>query len=48
MTTYEPFVCYKCEANEVSAPSETVHPLCSECEKDFDTWFEKTLEELSK
>mgnify|MGYP000116556534 CR=1 FL=1 len=29
--------CYKCGA-DVEAPINTVHPLCEECEADFDVW----------
>jgi hypothetical protein len=29
--------CYKCEG-ETLAPEGTVHPLCDECELEFDAW----------
>jgi hypothetical protein len=40
---YDSFVCYKCEANEVSAPVGTVHPQCEACQEDFDDWFTRQL-----
>lgn len=46
MTTYDSFVCYQCEANEVSAPVGSVHVLCAECEDDFDRWFSAQLIQL--
>jgi hypothetical protein len=46
MTDYAVFVCYQCEANELSAPVGTVHPLCEECGNDFDDWFSKQLSQI--
>ena len=45
-TKYDTYVCYQCEANEVSAPVGTVHPLCDECEKGFDSWFAQQMIQL--
>ncbi len=38
----ETTTCYKCET-EIEAFVGQVHPLCGECENDFDNWFEKEL-----
>jgi hypothetical protein len=40
---YDTYVCYKCEANEVSAPLGTVHPLCSVCYEEHEDWFAEQL-----
>jgi hypothetical protein len=45
---YDSFVCYQCEANEVSAPIGAVHPLCEPCEEDFDAWFSQQLIQLDE
>ncbi len=34
--------CYKCET-EIKAYVGQVHPLCGECENDFDDWFSQQL-----
>jgi hypothetical protein len=47
MITYENEVCYKCEANEVSVPVGTVHPLCDECSSEHDDWFTRQLANVS-
>jgi hypothetical protein len=41
-TTLEQTTCYKCEA-EIEAEVGQVHPLCSECQDDFDSWFNSQL-----
>jgi hypothetical protein len=46
MIKYDSEVCYQCEANEVSVPVGTVHPLCGECENEFDSWFSQQLIQL--
>jgi hypothetical protein len=39
----EKTTCYKCE-DEIEVPDLTiVHPLCQECEGDFDNWFTEQL-----
>jgi hypothetical protein len=39
--------CYKCEES-IEAEVGQVHPLCAECEADFDAWFTRTLSELDR
>jgi hypothetical protein len=39
---YEQTECYKCQS-EITAFIGQVHPLCDECQKDFDDWFEQEL-----
>jgi hypothetical protein len=34
--------CYKCEA-ETEAIKGQVHPLCEDCELEFDSWFSSQL-----
>lgn len=34
--------CYKCGC-EIMAREGEVHPLCLDCQKDFDSWFEHEL-----
>jgi hypothetical protein len=34
--------CYKCE-NLIMAERGAVHPLCGECSKSFEDWFEEQL-----
>lgn len=34
--------CYKCD-DEIEAFVGQVHPLCDECQDDFDSWFEKEI-----
>ena len=38
----EKTTCYKCDT-EIVAFVGQVHPLCEECESDFDSWFESQL-----
>jgi hypothetical protein len=42
METKEITTCYKCEA-EIEAFVGQVHPLCDECQEDFDDWFTQQL-----
>jgi hypothetical protein len=37
-----PTVCYKCPTKIMSMVGQ-VHPLCVECQNDFDDWFEREL-----
>jgi len=37
-----PTVCYKCPT-KILAMVGQVHPLCVECQNDFDDWFEREL-----
>lgn len=34
--------CYKCES-PTYAPDGSVHPLCEECQEEFDGWFQQAL-----
>lgn len=43
MTKYDTFVCYHCEANEVSAPEGSVHVLCPPCVEEHNSWFMQQL-----
>jgi hypothetical protein len=43
----EQTVCYKCEC-ELMAPKGEVHPLCAECQADFDAWFTGQLAVFDK
>ena len=43
MSNYDTFVCYKCEANEVSAPEGSVHVLCPSCVEEHNSWFMQQL-----
>lgn len=36
----EKTTCYKCEA-EITAPVGAVHPLCDNCDEDFQKWFQR-------
>jgi hypothetical protein len=38
----EQTTCYKCDT-EIEAFVGQVHPLCGECQDDFDDWFEREL-----
>lgn len=38
----ETTTCFKCPA-EIVAYVGQVHPLCDECQEDFDYWFEKEI-----
>lgn len=38
----EQTTCYKCDT-EIEAFVGQVHPLCDECQEDFDCWFEREL-----
>jgi hypothetical protein len=40
---YDSFVCYQCEANEVSAPVGSVHVLCEPCVEEHNDWFMRQL-----
>lgn len=40
---WEETACYKCNKNIVAVVT-AVHPLCDECDADFDEWFNKQLE----
>ena len=42
-TEFELTKCYKCEKNLLAVVG-SVHPLCDECDADFDEWFNKQLE----
>lgn len=35
--------CYKCETEIEVEDENTVHPLCEECELEFDDWFTRQL-----
>lgn len=37
-----PTVCYKCPT-KILAMVGQVHPLCVDCQDDFDDWFEREL-----
>ena len=39
--------CYKCE-KEITAEIAQVHPLCDECNDDFDAWFQEQLMAFKK
>lgn len=41
----ETTTCYKCDT-QIEALEGQVHPLCADCEKSFDNWFENTLAEM--
>lgn len=38
----EKTTCYKCEET-IEAEVGQVHPLCGECQEDFDYWFESQV-----
>lgn len=38
----EQTTCYKCE-EAIEAEVGQVHPLCGECQSEFDDWFEHEL-----
>lgn len=40
---WEETTCYKCD-KEIVVVATSVHPLCDECDADFDKWFNKQLE----
>jgi len=35
--------CYKCDTKIESLSDKIVHPLCGECQEEFDRWFEHEL-----
>jgi hypothetical protein len=35
--------CYQCEEPLGYDPGDSVHPLCDECQEDFDYWFQSQL-----
>ena len=41
-TTLEQTTCYKCEA-EIEAEVGQVHPLCEDCQNDFDDWLQTEM-----
>jgi hypothetical protein len=43
VTNWEWMTCYKCE-KKILVVASAVHPLCDECDADFDEWFNKQLE----
>jgi len=43
VTNWEWMTCYKCEIR-ILVVASAVHPLCDECDADFDKWFNKQLE----
>lgn len=43
MVKVETTNCYKCEA-EIVAEVGQVHPLCDNCDEDFQDWFQKALD----
>jgi len=38
----EATTCYKCDTDIVAVVGQ-VHPLCEDCQSDFDDWFTKEL-----
>ena len=42
MEEKETTTCYKCDT-EIVAFVGQVHPLCEECEQEFDDWFNREL-----
>jgi len=38
----EKTACYKC-GEDITAPEGAVHPLCSDCDTDFQAWFDRAL-----
>lgn len=38
--------CYQCEV-EIEAPMDSVHPLCDECDVEFEDWFDQELRMVS-
>ena len=43
MSVLKVTTCYKCN-KKIVAGATAVHPLCDECDADFDEWFDKQLE----
>jgi hypothetical protein len=41
-TTLEQTTCYQCEA-EIGAEVGQVHPLCTDCQNDFDDWLQHEI-----
>lgn len=35
--------CYKCEEELDYDPVDSVHPLCSNCQNDFDDWLQNEM-----
>jgi hypothetical protein len=46
MEQKEQTTCYKCDT-EIEAFVGQVHPLCGECQEDFDYWFESQVRLVS-
>ena len=38
--------CYQCEETLDYDPVDSVHPLCSECQNDFDDWLQFEMMKL--
>jgi hypothetical protein len=38
--------CYKCDTEIEVISDRLVHPLCENCEEDFDSWFAKELDKI--
>ena len=39
--------CYKCQ-REIDSYADVVHPLCDDCDVEYNEWFYKQLEELEQ
>lgn len=40
--------CYKCETEIEVISDKVVHPLCGNCEEDFDDWFQRELNAIER